>query len=220
MAEAGGVKPGITSHLHAQLGEGPPRWGRKFARGFDVVGAFRRAPHFRLARKKNRSALWGDPPWGGASGILATRSVQAVSRGTEIWEFAIGKIGRAHSRQKPTPVTGGSASRDRGPVYAAFGLPNVQMGKIRARDDLKYGDANPACAARAPVEFPNRGHIDEICLGVEDSNRERPYGAADRYAAYRNLLMNQSQAGACVATMMRFHPTVPTSRGYSVCVTL
>ena len=101
------------------------------------------------------------------------------------------------------------------------------MGKIRARDDLKYGDVNPACAARNPIEFPSSGHIAEIFLDVEASNRECPYGAADNYAAYKNLLTNQSQAGACAATLLAlwaglvwFSSTGPTSRGYSGRVTL
>ena len=81
-------------------------------------------------------------------------------------------------------------------------MPNVQIGKIRALGDLKYGDVNPACAARTPIELPIRGHIAAIFLDVEDSNRECPYGVAGHYAAYKHLLMNQSQAGACVATLL------------------
>ena len=63
----------------------------------------------------------------------------------------------------------GVPSMGRRRIDAAFRLAVVQMGKIRSCDDLKYGCANAACAARTAIALPTWGHIGQICTDVADT---------------------------------------------------
>ena len=88
-------------------------------------------------------------------------------------------------------------------VNAAFRFAVIQMGKIRACDDLKYGCGcvNVACATRTPISLPTWDHIGQICLYIAKTDQPWSFSKVDRKAAYKNLPLNPDQSAACIATL-------------------
>ena len=197
-----GAKPVLISHLLAQLGIGGSRWLRQFARGFGAIGTSSHGGLF-PAGKKFRTACGETSPWVDAADRFLARSGQAGSnRATELWEESIGQVEKGRlTPPNPLATSGGILFCDGRAVNAAFRFPVAQMDKVRACDDLKYGEVNPACDTRTPITLPNWGHIGRICLDVADSERKWPFFTADHSAAYKNLPLDPGQADACVVTL-------------------
>ena len=211
---AAGAKPVLISHFLTQLGKGGSRWLKQFAHGFGAIGTFSQDGLF-PADKKFRTARGETSPWVEATDRFLTRSGQAGSKSaTELWREADGKVGKGWlTPPMPIILADGVLLCDGIPVNAAFRFPVIQMGKIRACDDLKFGEVNPACATRTPITLPNWDHIGQICLDVADSNRAWSFFTADHSAGYKNLPLDPGQANTCVVTLRR--PTDGRWYGFS-----
>ena len=103
----------------------------------------------------------------------------------------------------PSPLgdSGGLTSVSAGSGNVAFRVASIQMDKIRACDDFKYGRVNLACAVRTPIKFPTWGHIGQMCLDVDGSDMDWSFFKADREAAYKNIPLSLGQASSCNVAM-------------------
>ena len=100
---------------------------------------------------------------------MARRSVFAHM--DSLWREAMSQVDRGWLTD-PSPLgdTVGLTSVSAGSGNAAFRFAAIQMGKIRARDDFKYGCVNFACAVRTPIKLPTWDHVGQMCLDVDSSD--------------------------------------------------
>ena len=77
----------------------------------------------------------------------------------------------------------------------------IQVGKIRACGDLKYGLVNPCCANRTPTKLPTWDHIVQMGLDCADTDRDWSFFKADRSAAYKTLPLAPDSAKLCLVTL-------------------
>ena len=88
-----------------------------------------------------------------------------------------------------------------GGANIAFRFAAAQMGNVRARDDLKCGHVNLACATRTPTALPTWGHCGRLCLDLRDADRGWEVCKADHQDAYKNLPINPDQAPLCIVAL-------------------
>ena len=62
-----------------------------------------------------------------------------------------------------------------GAANTALRFDALQMDRVRALDDFKYGRINLRCATRAPTKLPTWCHLGVICWGIIQSDREWPF---------------------------------------------
>lgn len=65
-------------------------------------------------------------------------------------------------------------------AVVAFRFAVEQMGKIRARDDIKYPTENLYFSVWAPIKLPTWDHISQMARAVAGDNRQWVFSKADR----------------------------------------
>lgn len=88
-----------------------------------------------------------------------------------------------------------------GEANIKFMFAVVQMDKVRACDDFKYGRVNMACAARTPITLPTWDRIGQLCLDLRDTDRDWEFFKVDRQDAYKNLPINPGQESLCIVAL-------------------
>ena len=201
-AASAGIKSVAILHMMSQFGLGGSRWAKQFIYGFGVMGT---SPHAGLYSPDGKTATPESPDrfFPDASSRFATRAkASGWLHADTLWTEATEKVEKGWMgppRKLVSPI--GYLWLGAGRVNAAFRFDAIQMCRIRASDDLKYGCANEACAARTPISFPTRGHIGEICLDISTTDRPWAFSKVGQKAAYKNLPLNPEQADACIATL-------------------
>ena len=87
----------------------------------------------------------------------------------------------------PLGANGTPPGFNEGDVNHAVRSPEVQAGKIRDCDDLKYGCVNPHYGGRTPISLPTWGNIGEMRLRIADADRAWPFFNTDHESSYKNL---------------------------------
>ena len=83
----------------------------------------------------------------------------------------------------------------------AFRFAAIQMDKIRACDDFKYGRVNLECAVRTPIKLPTWDHIGQMCLDVDSSDVGWVFFKAGHEAAYKNLPPSPGHTSSCIVAL-------------------
>ena len=197
-----GIKAVEIQHLLTQLWLGGSNWMRQFIYGFGATGHFSQDGVFPPSDHTPKHC----PPERAFGGAADRFGARAKSSGwahiDALWSGAMDQVSKgwlsAPERIHPAkgaPTMGGHR------VNAEFRFAAVQMDKIRACDDLKYGCVNVACATRTAITLPTWGRIGQICIDVADTNRAWSFFKLDHKAAYKNLPLNPDQADACIVTL-------------------
>ena len=199
---AGRIASVALADLVAQYGLGGGRWMRQFTFGFDIMGDLSQKFLFPV----NPKAV---PPLGTDSPLVETAERFPLrARGSgfahqdNLRSEALSQVERGWLTD-PLPLgeSGGILSVDTGGSNVAFRFAFLQMDKIRACGDFKYGRLNLACSIRTPITLPTWDHIGQLCLGVLDSDVGWAFFKADHEAAYKNPPLSPDQANRCIAAL-------------------
>ena len=118
-----------------------------------------------------------------------------------LWDEALGQCQKGWLSPPVPRDSDGRPVGFSGPANNAFLFPAIQVGKIRACGDLKYGLVNPRCADRTPIKLPTWGHIGQMCLDCADADRELPFSKSDHAAAYKNMPLGPDSAKLFLVTL-------------------
>ena len=89
----------------------------------------------------------------------------------------------------PIDTSGNVLTYGHGSANIAFLFGVDHADKLRACDDLKHNHVDRYCSVWAPIKLPTWDRIAQMCLGVKEDLRERPFFKADRESAYKQLPM-------------------------------
>ena len=187
--------------LMAMYGLGGGRWVRQFTFGFDVVwGVSPRNSYsliiqkwdrwsaliqFRRARPMDLSFVPRDQD----SPIRTVSGMKPFCR-APTGGFRIPPLGESG---RFLPATSGDTN-------VAFRFATLQIDKIRACGDFKYGRINLACPVRSPTTLPTWGHIGQLCLGVLESAMD--WGSSRPITQWPiRIPLSPDQANACVVAL-------------------
>ena len=198
----GRVASVALTDLMAQYGLGGSRWMRQFTFGFDVMGDLSQKFLF-PENPKVAPALGVDSTLVDAAERFALRArASGFAHQDSLWSEALSQVDcgwlTAPALLDDSGLLGSVVSED---SNVTFRFAVLQMDKIRACDDFRYGRVNLACSVRSPITLPTWDHIGQLCLDVLHSDVDWGFFKADHEAAYKNLPLSPEQANRCIVAL-------------------
>ena len=199
---AGRIASVALTDLMAQYGLGGGRWVRQSTFGFDVMGDLSQK-FLPPVNRKAEPPLGADSPLTDAAERFALRArCSGFAHQDGLWPEALSQVERGWLTD-PLPLgeSGGMMSVETGDSNVTFRFAALQMDKVRACGDFKYGRVNLARTVRTPITLPTWDHIGQLCLGVLGSDVDWAFFKADHEAAYKNWPLSPDQANRCIAAL-------------------
>lgn len=178
-------------------------WIAQFIYGFDIAGTFSQKHVFPYSKKRvshpaDMGAIWSD--------VEERFCARSRCSGFPKYDHLRGEASDQVSSgwlSPPLPLSPSVRflSQPDMRINAAFRFPVLQLDKIRACDDLKYGRVYHCAADVTPIKLPTWDHISQMFLKVAGSATDWPFFKADRDSAYKNLPLNPDQSHLAVVTL-------------------
>ena len=176
------------THLMSQYGLGGGRWVRQFVFGFDVMGRFPQQFLFPVGRSA-KPPMGPDTPLVDSAERFATMALcSGFAHMDNLWSGALSHVECGWLTDPiPLDAAGGMLTVPDGHSNVTFRFAVIQMDKIRAFGDFKYGRVKLACAARTPIRLPTCDYIGQLFLDVLQPDGEWEFFKAVHQAAYKNI---------------------------------